>query len=79
MGPRAVDGDRGTGRAAAPPTLLVVEDDAAIRAAFLEALTQEGFVVELASDGTGRLSQVLVDGVDRTASPRAGPISSCST
>jgi DNA-binding response OmpR family regulator len=60
MGLRALDSDSSDPAdpavAAAPATLLVVEDDAAIRAAFLEAMTAEGFVVELAGDGSQALA-----------------------
>jgi DNA-binding response OmpR family regulator len=68
MGPRGLDSIDPDRDAAAPPrTLLVVEDDAGIRAALLEALSGEGFVVEIAADGaqamalmSGRLPDLVL-------------------
>jgi two-component system, OmpR family, response regulator len=59
MGSRGLDADPTPVTRAAPHTLLVVEDDAGIRTALLEALTAEGFVVELAANGAEAISFMI--------------------
>lgn len=41
-----------------PPTILVIEDDAGIREMLEEALTEEGYTVEAASDGLAALQRL---------------------
>jgi CheY-like chemotaxis protein len=48
----------------APPTVLVVDDEASIRAVVAEVLAEEGFVVKQAPDGLAAMAEVERDGID---------------
>jgi two-component system response regulator HydG len=46
------------------PTLLVADDDAAVRQSLERSLTREGYTVELATDGQAALDRLRLGGVD---------------
>ena len=54
----------GPGQAAGTPTVLVVDDDASVRAMLGYVLHDEGYVVREAGDGAEALEELLVDPPD---------------
>jgi DNA-binding NtrC family response regulator len=66
--PNIVERARGPGRAEARATILVVEDDAAMREMLREALEEDGYAVEAVGGGRPGIERVKRGGIDLVVS-----------